>query len=85
MSSEIVMNGLEQAFLDADLGLTDIYASWFEANVDEDIPEAVQDIIFLHFRSAYLAGRIQGQQDIMPIVMEHSDKLAEIAEMLRDE
>ena len=77
MSNEAVTS-LEQAFIDADLGMAEVVASWFSLPLSEMSPEEVEQMVMLHLRSAYLAGRIQGQADIMPVVHAHYEEVERI-------
>lgn len=72
------MTGLEGAFLEADLGMAEVVASWFSLPLSEMEPAEVEQMVMLHLRSAYLAGRIQGQADVLPIVHAHTEEVERI-------
>lgn len=74
----------QEAALQIDLELDEVYQSWFELDDGDDISDEWRDIIFLHFRLAFVYGRLFGQAEMQPTVDYYVREFQAVADRLRE-
>lgn len=73
----------QESILHIDLELDEVYQSWFELDDAEQLSDEWRDIIFLHFRLAFVYGRLFGQAEMRETVDYYVNELDEISKRLK--
>jgi len=74
----------QEAALHIDLELDELYQSWFELDDVDDISDDLREAIFVHFRLAFVYGRLYGQAEMQPHIDYYVNELQMISDRLRD-
>lgn len=68
--------------MEVDSDMVEVFQSWFQTGLEDDLnlTDQEQEMIFLHFRMAFVHGRRLGREDMMPLIREHAQDIKDIAE-----
>jgi hypothetical protein len=69
--------------MEVDTEMVEIFQSWFAYNEGLD-EEELQEMMFLHFRMAFVAGRRAGREDMRPLIEQHAQDLRDIGAIVRE-